>query len=422
MTIPHLMPIAMVARRVHPAHGPGGLERHVFELVTHLAHAGVEIELFSETPADETRRELAERALPPSVRLHWVPGQWLPIGRQKGTVVLDRITNYPWWSRRVARRVLDRRGPSGELPWAVIHVHGLAGLGLAEEAVKGRLRRPMVVTTQGLEEFRSHLWLKRWAYAPFRAGMRTVAAACDAVVTTDIALMPVVEQHLGIPQASQIVIPNAVDPEAGRRQGDRQRGLEVLDRLGLAEAAPVFLSVGRIESNKGFTVLASALAMAASQLPASWAWVLVGDGPERAAVERAVEQAGLQRHAILAGRLTDSDLHGLYEVASWFVHPTLYEGSSLVTLEAMAHGLPVVASRTGGLPDKVHHGVSGFLVPPGDAEALATRIKETARIDARAFGEAGRALCESRFSWSAVVPQYLALYERLATTWRVTQA
>jgi len=148
-----------------------------------------------------------------------------------------------------------------------------------------------------------------------------------------------------------------------------------LDRLGLAEAAPVFLSVdgssptrlhrARVGAGDGRLATAGVVGLG-----------LVGDGPERAAVERAVEQAGLQRHAILAGRLTDSDLHGLYEVASWFVHPTLYEGSSLVTLEAMAHGLPVVASRTGGLPDKVHHGVSGFLVPPGDAEALATRIKE----------------------------------------------
>jgi glycosyltransferase involved in cell wall biosynthesis len=86
-----------------------------------------------------------------------------------------------------------------------------------------------------------------------------------------------------------------------------------------------------------------------------------------------------------------------------------------VTLEAMAHGLPVIASRAGGLPDKVDDGVSGFLVPPGDAEALATRIKALATVDARAFGEAGRALCESRFSWSATVPQYVALYERLAT-------
>jgi glycosyltransferase involved in cell wall biosynthesis len=408
--------IAMVTRRVHPAHGPGGLERHVFELVTHLTHAGLDVELFAEAPSDPARRELADRTLPASVRVHWIPGGWLPIGRRKGTVVLDRITNYPWWSHRVARLVIERHGPSGRSAWAVIHAHGLAGLGLARAVRHGRLTCPLVVTTQGLEEFQSTALLKRWGYAPFRTGMRAVAAASNAVVTTDAALVPVVERHLGVPASSQVVIPNAVDPAGCRQQGSRARGLEILQALGLSNATPVFLSVGRLEANKGFAGLVSALATAACRLPSSWAWVLAGDGPERVAIERAVSRHGLQDHARLAGRLTDGDVHSLYAAADWFVHPTLYEGSSLVTLEAMSHGLPVIASRAGGLPDKVDEGVTGFLVPPGDTEALAARIAEAHTIDARALGRAGLALCESRFSWPAVVPRYLALYERLASS------
>jgi glycosyltransferase involved in cell wall biosynthesis len=80
----------------------------------------------------------------------------------------------------------------------------------------------------------------------------------------------------------------------------------------------------------------------------------------------------------------------------------------------MAHGLPVLASRTGGLPDKVDDGVTGFLVPPGDAAALGDRLQATVAVDGRAFGEAGRRLCESRFSWDVVAPRYVALYERLS--------
>ena len=95
------------------------------------------------------------------------------------------------------------------------------------------------------------------------------------------------------------------------------------------------------------------------------------------------------------------------------MHPTLYEGSSLVTLEAMAHGLPVLASRTGGLPDKVEDGVSGFLVSPGDAAELATRLIDASKADAKAFGAAGRQRCESQFSWKVVAPQYVSLYQDL---------
>ncbi len=77
---------------------------------------------------------------------------------------------------------------------------------------------------------------------------------------------------------------------------------------------------------------------------------------------------------IWAGRVADRDLHAWYEAADLFVHPTLYEGSSLVTLEAMAHRRPVVATRAGGLPDKVMPGLTGWLVPPGESAPLAAAV------------------------------------------------
>ncbi len=406
--------VAMVTRRVHPAHGPGGLERHVYELVVHLARQGVEVDLFAAAPLTRSRRTAAERGFPPGVRSHWVADRWLPLGDRRGTVVVDRITNYPLWSYRVARQIMAHHEPSGRFRWPVVHAHGLAGWGLARSAARRAAGATLVLTTHGMEEFRAHQRMKRWAYAPFRACMRTTAAESDAVVATDAALVPLVERYLGIESGEQVVIPNAVDPEQCRALGSRSRGRERLASLGLVDAAPVFLSVGRLEANKGFDVLVAALARAASALPDSWAWVLAGDGPARDTVLRALAEAGLGRHAVLAGRLGDADLHSLYAVADWFVHPTRYEGSSIVTLEAMAHGLPVLASRAGGLPDKVDDGVTGFLVPPGDAEALGERLRETSALDGRVLGAAGRALCESRFSWDVVAPQYVALYERLS--------
>ena len=405
--------VAMVARRVHPAFGPGGLERHVFELVTHLSQHGIEIDLFAEAPATDETRALAAVAFPSGVRPHWVSGRWLPLGRRRGTVVLDRITNYPLWSRRVAGWMLAASRHASDSRWSVVHVHGLAGWGLARAAGRGRLTSPLVLTTQGLEEFRSHLRMKRWAYGPFRAGMRKVAAESDAVVTTDVSLQPLVERYLGIPLAEQVVIPNVVDLDQCRRLGDPRRGRELLAGLGLSQASPLFLSVGRAESNKGFDLLAAALARAAPRLPNGWAWVLVGDGPARRRIEDTVVTSGLGRHCALAGQVTDGDLHSLYAVADWFVHPTLYEGSSLTTLEAMAHGLPVIASRTGGLPDKVNESVTGFLVPPGDVDALSEVLCQTRSVDGRTMGLAGQQACKACFSWDVVIPQYVALYERL---------
>jgi glycosyltransferase involved in cell wall biosynthesis len=404
--------VVMVSRRVHPAHGPGGLERHVYELACHLARAGVDIDLVTETPLERDAIAAASTAFPPGVAIHWVRGGRLPIGRRAGTIVLDRITNYPWWALRAARWLLDEQRYRGA-QWDVVHVHGMAGWGVARAVRAGALTTPILLTTHGLEEFRSPQRLKHWGYWPFRACVRTVAEQSAAVVTTDVSLKPVVEEHLTVPVNAQIVIPNAVDADRCVRLASPDGARALLAKLGLDQPTPLFVSVGRVAPNKGFDLVPRALAQAASALPERWAWILVGDGADLPRVNRAVKAMNLESRCRIAGRLSDDDLHGLLSIADWFVHPTLYEGSSLATLEAMAHGLPVIASRTGGLPDKVVDGETGFLVPPGDVDALAAAFRRTMDADRASMGDAGRRLCQSRFGWPAVAARYRRLYEDL---------
>ena len=410
--------VAMVSRRVHPAHGPGGLERHVFELIRSLAANGVEIDLFSETPVDTDRAQALSSVLPDNVVVHWVPGRWLPIGNRRGTVVLDRITNYPAWSLRVSRWMSRLAMGAENEPgaWSLIHVHGMAGWGLARAVQQGRIGFPLLLTTHGFEEFRSPGVLKHLAYTPFRACVRQVAAASKAVVATDMSLQPLVEEKLGIPASEQIVIPNAVNPEECRQMADPERGREILAQLGLSEASPLFLSVGRIAPNKGFDLMPWVLSKTLGRLPDTWAWLLVGDGPDLKNVEGGIAQFQLASRCRVLGAVSDRDLHSLYSVADWFVHPTRYEGSSIVTLEAMAHALPVIATRTGGLPDKVIDGITGRLVPAGAGgiEYMAEAMVWGSGVDAGSMGRAGRELCEEKFSWSAVGRQYLDLYRELA--------
>jgi starch synthase len=86
-----------------------------------------------------------------------------------------------------------------------------------------------------------------------------------------------------------------------------------------------------------------------------------------------------------------------------------------VTLEAMAHGLPVVATRAGGIPDKVLEGVTGRLVAPGDADALATALADVAGDPARReeMGRRGRARAQAEFAWERIIERVLALYRSL---------
>jgi len=396
--------LTIITRRVHPAHGPGGLERHVYDQVLQLSRAGVQITMWSEEPRDTERRREAERVLGPFAELRWVRRGPLPIGVRRGTVVLDRVTNYPLWARRVARTIAD--------PGDIVHVHGLAGLGAAAAKRSGRWRVPLVLTTQGMEEFRAP-WLKNLAYAPFQAGMRRIAAAADRVVVTDRALTPIVQGPLDLDPARIVVIPNAVDPDECVAAADVVAASALLRDHGVDGAKPLMVSIGRLAPNKGFEVLAEAIARAAVSLPQGWAWVLVGDGPMRSMIEAAVNAGAAGGRCALVGFVEEPVKHGLLALADWFVHPTIYEGSSLVTLEAMAHSRPVVASRTGGLPDKVEDGRTGYLVPPGDGVALAATLQRAAAADAPTMGAAGRRLLDERFSWKAATPRFLALYGEL---------
>ena len=118
----------------------------------------------------------------------------------------------------------------------------------------------------------------------------------------------------------------------------------------------------------------------------------------------------------MRGRASADDLHGWYEAATLFVHPTLYEGSSIVTLEAMAHRRPVVASRAGGLPDKVDPRRDGLACAARQRRSAVCGDRKSARAIRRgstAMGAAGRALVEKDFSWRAATDRLLSLYGEL---------
>jgi glycosyltransferase involved in cell wall biosynthesis len=406
--------VAVVARSVFPLHRVGGLERSVFDLVSYLAEAGLQVTLITQPPAEDR----PEGQLDSRITVLYVPYATFPFAGRRWTTVLDRSTAYPLFGLRaggLAGELVDRNDVD------IVHGFGASVLGYARR--RARSRAPLVLNPQGLEEFGatdpSRAALKRAMYLPLRAAVRACARAADCVIATDRALEPAVRQHLDVEAARVRTIPNAlnlrwVDSIAAAGDGARVRAA-----AGIAGDEIVVLSASRIEENKGFHVLAAALKALQTQggriAEGRWRWVIVGDGPYRSRLAQLVASAGLQPHVVFAGRTSDRDLHAWYEAADLFVHPTLYEGSSLVTLEAMAHRRAVVATTAGGLPDKVRHGVTGWLVAPGDASALAAAVSgalaDTQRL--RAMGLEGRAIVERDFSWDAAGAATVRLYEEL---------
>jgi len=417
MTMEGPLRIAVVSRAVKPLHGVGGLERSVHDLVRHLAARGVAVTLIVPPPAAVIPRSAEDPFASPLIRIRHVRYVTFPFANRPGTTIVDRSTAYLAYGLRAGRLALALVR-SGEID--IVHGFGAGVLGYAL-ARTGR-SAPLVLNPQGLEEFGAtgrQPFLKRLGYLPLRAAVRRVARAADRILATDISLEPTVARHLA-PRAGQLwTIPNGIDLVEAAALAGPAEGLTIRQRRGIAPGEMVFVSAGRLEYNKGFDVMADALARAAgSEGPLAatgWRWIVIGDGPYRREIARVVEARGIAPHVIFAGRVGDRELHAWYEAASVFVHPTRYEGSSLVTLEAMAHRKPVIATRAGGLPDKVKPGETGWLVEPGDAGALAGALQDAARRAAElpTMGSAGRALVEREFAWPVLVERQIALYREL---------
>lgn len=411
------MRVSVVTRSVFPLHGPGGLERSVYDLIRHLAARDLTVTLITRPP----HAGIDASAIDSRIRAVYVPYVTFPFAGRRGTTVLDRSTAYPLFGER-AGRAAAAMVARGEID--LVHGFGASVLGYARR--RAAAGAPLVLNPQGLEEFGAtdpaRARLKRAAYLPLRRAVLACARAADRVIATDRVLEPAVRAHLHVPAGRVAVIPNALDLDALDQLATPADGARVRAQAGIRAGDAVLVSVGRIEENKGFHVLAAALgALGDHAAPVSegrWRWVLIGEGPFRPALERAIADARLGDHVVLAGRLADRDLHAWYEAADLFVHPTLYEGSSLVTLEAMAHRRAVVASAAGGIPDKVVPGVTGWLVPPGNASALAASISGALGAPDRLgrMGLEGRALVEREFSWAAAGAATIRLYETLLTT------
>ncbi|MCL6613757.1 MAG: glycogen synthase, partial [Firmicutes bacterium] len=266
--------------------------------------------------------------------------------------------------------------------------------------------KPLAVTLHSLEP------LRPWKEEQLGAGgyrlstwmERAGLLASDLVITVSGAMKQDLLQTHPVPAERVRVVHNGIDPERFRPAAGR----DALNRLGLRE--PYVLFVGRISRQKGIEVLLEA----APLLPPEAAVAIcagAADTPELA--EEMRERArGLPNVRWYEEMFPHKEVVELYSHAAVFVCPSRYEPFGLINLEAMACGRPVVASRTGGIPEVVLDGVTGLLVPPGDPVALARAV--TALLadpgKAAAMGAAGRRRVEEEFTWEKVARKTLGVY------------
>lgn len=211
-----------------------------------------------------------------------------------------------------------------------------------------------------------------------------------------------------IPADRIVLVPNGVTTEHSRATGEH----DVRAELGIAAEAPVIGIVGGLRAVKSHSLLVRAAATLAGRHPGLKA-LIVGDGPEREALEALIGELRLRETVLMLGSRTDvPDVLRALDVA---VLCSESEGTPISVLEYMAAGLPTVATAVGGVPDLVQDGVHGLLVPPGDAQALASAIS-TLLDDPAGASEMGRLARErqqAQFSVTHMIERLEELYTEL---------
>lgn len=243
----------------------------------------------------------------------------------------------------------------------------------------------------------------------FRLSRRRFAA----VVAVSLENCRTLVSYYGLPATQVVVIPNGIDLARLAGPTSPEAAAALRREFGLPAERRVVITVGRLAPNKGQQHLVAAAPAVLARFPAVH-FLLVGEGEARPALTAQIAALGLEGHVTLAGRR--DDVPALLRGSDVFVFPSLAEGFALALLEALAVGLPVVATRVGGAEEAITSGENGFLVPPGDPEALAAALIALLDLSPTALAamRAAARRAATRFDLRHTAAQTLALYRRLS--------
>ena len=319
------------------------------------------------------------------------------------------------WSRRATSLVREHQV-------RFVHCGNVKPAGYPARWVHERLRVPYSVFLYGADLLSEqhkilHSVLKRRTARAIFGG----AAALIAISgwTRDLALAVLGELGLDGHGGRLRVVHLGTDPDRFRPGVDPT---EIRQRFDLADGgARWLLTVARLEPHKGVDMVLRALPAIIARAP-DVRYAVAGKGPERDKLKKLAHKIGVADRVRFLGEVSERDLPALYNLASVYVGASRraerlgVEGFGISLVEASACGLPVVAGRSGGIPDAVRDGETGFLIPPEDPAAIAevvTRLLGDAALAGR-VGAAGRRAVETYYNWDRVVRDLRAIEAELS--------
>ena len=397
--------IAVVSVHTSPLARPGtrdsgGLNVYVRELSREMAKRGHTIDIFTRR-TDTATPEITE--IDGTTRVIQVAAGPLAAGKAEQRRHLETF-------RKGVMAFNDRDGRDYDLVHSHYWMSGWVGQTLGE-----CWAAPHVVMFHTLAEAKNqhHLGEREPKYRI--AGERNVARGADQIVCASESERGTLIERYGAAPSQLTVIPCGVDIERFQPMD----AAECRRALGLDPDLPVLLFIGRIEPLKGIDVLIRA----ASQLDGRFQLLIVGgdekDAPRKSELVNLAHELGVSGKVVFTDAVPHEELPAVYNAASICVVPSYYESFGLVALEAMACGVPVIASRVGGLKETVQDGRTGYLVPWRCPEPFAERLDLLLTNEAlrRSLGTEA---CEAaqRYRWPVVAQQIECLYHDLVGRYR----
>lgn len=358
--------------------GWGGAERLLLQYLPHLRSQGFD-------PVVCSMHERSGNPVAEEIGRLGIPVETVPVERLRDVTALPRLVRY-----------LRGRGAD------VVHTQLEFADGLG--TVAARIARiPALSTLHTMSEPRR--WTRGWWRN--RLGDLALGRLASAIVAVSDEARRHYEVHRPYPRGKLVTLRNGID--LARFEDAAGEGPQVRRELGIAPDARVVATVAVLRPDKGIQHMVAALPAIAEGAPEA-VYLVVGDGEHRAALEGAAARGGVADRIVFAGSRTD--VPRVLAACDVFVLPTLLDALPTVLAEAAAAGVPIVASRIGGVPEMCLDGRNGLLVDPGDEAGLAAAVLRMLREPdlAERMGAQGREVARERYDIRTQAARLCDLY------------
>lgn len=382
------MKVVLSTRHVYPFQGYGGAQKYTYSLAKHLCKNGVEVEIITNSSDGKARKETFD-----DIEYTFFPP---PVD----TTPWGMVATFLPFTKRIAEYL---RSQNFDI------LHSFSGTAFYYSFFSDRV--PIIAQGFGNEPYKAtRLFDKVYNYVTFYPNGWWCFQRADAIASEGEIQTKEIVDIFHVSEEKIVVLPDGVDVSFA--QQCTKSNFVTRDELGLKSDDFVLINVNRLASNKGVNYLIDALKLLGSRI-SNLRLILVGTGPEEPDIISMIEDYGLKNVVLHFKNIEDSLLFAYYGLADGFVCPTLFEGLPLVILEAMASGLPIVATETGENVQVVKDGINGFLVSPASAQALQEGILKLHKYEEReAMGKKSLEMVRD-YDWDVVAKKAIQIYEEL---------